>query len=88
EEWTCDFHEYLGINRPHREQRQHEGQRQYRMYRTRPGYDWSYDRDIEGEWCPTAALAKASYKAALSKRKADALAWKARLAACPSGAAR
>ncbi|MEG1082303.1 MAG: hypothetical protein RSE44_27570 [Pseudomonas sp.] len=81
EEWTCDFHEYLGINRPHREQRQHEGQRQYRMYRTRSGYDWSYDRDIEGEWCPTAALAKASYKAALSKRKADALAWKARLAA-------
>lgn len=70
EEWNCDFHEYLGINRPHREQRWHEGRRQYRMYRTRSGYGWSCDRDVEGEWATTAALAKASYKVALNKRKA------------------
>lgn len=70
EEWNCDFHEFLGINRPHREKRKHEGQWQYRMYRTRSGYEGSRDRDVEGEWCPTAPLAKASYKAALSKRKA------------------
>lgn len=69
EEWSCDFHEFLEINRPHREQRQHEGQRQYRMYRTRSGCVWSYDRDVEGEWSPTAALAKASYKSALKKRR-------------------
>lgn len=84
EEWTCDFHEFLGINRPHREKRRHDGQWQYRMYRTRSGhtaYDWSSDRDVQGEWSTTAALAKASYKAVLSKRKADAAAWKNRLVA-------
>ena len=48
------------------------------MYRTRDGRESAYDRDVVGEWCPTAPLAKASYKAALLKRKA---AW-------PFGAAR
>ncbi|MDN4147589.1 hypothetical protein QYE80_21525 [Pseudomonas tohonis] len=70
EEWTCEFHEFLGINRPHREQRYRDGQRQYRMYRTREGFSWS-SRDVEGEWSPTAALAKASYKAALKLHRAE-----------------
>ncbi|PKI19378.1 hypothetical protein [Pseudomonas monteilii] len=70
EDWSCGFREFLGINRPHRERRKHEGQWQYRMYRSRSGYEGSRDRDVEGEWCSTAPLAKASYKAALNKREA------------------
>ncbi|VVN88460.1 hypothetical protein PS718_01687 [Pseudomonas fluorescens] len=67
EEWNCDFHEYLEINRPHRERRVVDGKRQFRMYRTRSGYNWSYDRDVQGEWSTTAVEAKASYKTALKQ---------------------
>jgi hypothetical protein len=49
EEWNCDFHAFLGINRLHREKRKHEGQCQYRMYRTRDGRESAYDRDAVGE---------------------------------------
>ncbi|EJN31888.1 hypothetical protein PMI35_01169 [Pseudomonas sp. GM78] len=69
EEWTCDFHEFLEINRPHRERRIVDGQRQFRMYRTRSGYKWSCDRDVQGEWFPTAVEAKASYKEALKQHR-------------------
>jgi hypothetical protein len=64
------FHEWLRINKPHRERRVVDGRRQFRMYRTRSGYDSLYDRDVEGEWSLTAAEAKASYKEALKKYKA------------------
>lgn len=78
EEWSCAFHEFLGVNRPHREQRVLDGRKQYRMYRTRCGYSWSFaDRDVEGEWQPTAALAKASYKAALKALRDGERAWRA-----------
>lgn len=62
------FAHFLGINRPHRERRRHQGVLQYRMYRTENGFEWGW-REVEGEWCATAPLAKASYKAALAARK-------------------
>ena len=37
------------------------------MYRTHSGYKWSCDRDVQGEWSPTALEARASYKAALKQ---------------------
>jgi hypothetical protein len=49
EEWNCDLHAFLGINLPHRGKRKHEGQCQYRMYRTRDGRESAYDRDAVGE---------------------------------------
>ena len=67
EEYPDAFHEYLGINRPYREKRKKDGKWEYRMYRTRSGWHRSIDRDIEGEWSPTAPLAKASYKEALKR---------------------
>lgn len=73
EEYPDSFHEYLGINRPYREQRVRDGKREYRMYRSRSGWRSSiYNRDVEGEWSPTAAEAKASYKAALKKHRESA----------------
>ena len=72
EEYPDSFHEYLGINMPRREQRVHEGQLQYRMYRLRQWWDYSgCGRDVQGEWSPTAALAKASYKSELKKSREE-----------------
>lgn len=69
DEHPGEFHEYLCINRPHREQRKTNGKRQYRMYRTDNGYSFGW-REIQGDWHDTAAQAKASYKDALKARRA------------------
>ncbi len=70
------FHEWLGINIPKYEKRggygdwHHKGPVQYRMYRYARPWDFAY-RDVEGGWAQTMKAAKASYKEALQKHRAE-----------------
>lgn len=63
------FAEYLGINVPVLEFGHPTYGGGYRYVRT-SHISWDHER-IEGEWCKTQKEAKASYKAALKKAKAD-----------------
>lgn len=62
-----DFHEWLGINKPRFEWRG-RAPYEYRMHRYNTG---PYTSRIEGEWAPTKKAAKASYKEALKKHRAE-----------------
>lgn len=66
------FADYLGINKPKYETRGDWGKYEYRMFRRDLSVSWAVYPDVAGEWCKTKKEAKASYKAALTSRRAAA----------------
>lgn len=65
------FAEYLGINVPVLEYDRPHGADSYQYRYVRTSYISWNPECIEGDWCKTQKEAKASYKAALKKAKAD-----------------
>lgn len=67
-DYSGEFHEFLGINKPEFEQR---GDWRNREYRMRRWAGWYSHIDVQGDWAPTMKAAKASYKAALKAYRAE-----------------
>lgn len=74
-EYDCTFAEYLGIYVPKLETKGTWRKYKYRYYSTNPkhiGRGFGFNKSsVCGEWCKTQKEAKASYKEALKKYKAN-----------------